>query len=197
MNITILDDFVSKENADHLEKIHLAPYFPWHFENSTDDIETIKNYNLDIQSKIKLTHYFNHSFFEDDWKQSVNSNFFNFIIGLFPLEKLSLDRITRFKSNLYTKINNFDKCNHHILHNDLNKKYNDISDKVYSLLYYVIYSDGDTVFFENGKELKRVTPKKGRAILFKSNILHAGSNPINYNYRITTNLVFIKNEFKS
>lgn len=80
-----------------------------------------------------------------------------------------------------------------------------------SLLYYVRGEDGDTVFYNKGltpqeynthnkeavKNLqenhikKRVTPKKGRAILFDGNIWHSGSTPekdirivLNYNFQI-------------
>ena len=56
------------------------------------------------------------------------------------------------------------------------------------LIYYVNDSDGDTIFFEDGKESKRVTPKKGRVVLFDGSTLHAGGfttdNPrciVNYN----------------
>ena len=47
------------------------------------------------------------------------------------------------------------------------------------LIYYVNDSDGDTIFFENNKELQRVTPKKGRIVLFDGNTLHAGGLPTN------------------
>jgi len=56
------------------------------------------------------------------------------------------------------------------------------------LIYYVNDSDGDTIFFEGDKELQRVTPKKGRIVLFDGSTLHAGGFPtdnprciVNYN----------------
>ena len=61
------------------------------------------------------------------------------------------------------------------------------------LLYY-INSDiiGDTIFFDdNENEIKRVTPKKGRAIFFDGNIRHCSSSPtkglrsiLNFNFEI-------------
>jgi hypothetical protein len=60
-------------------------------------------------------------------------------------------------------------------------------------LFYINDSDGDTVFFnEQKEEIKRVSPKKGRMVVFNGDILHAGSTPsknvrmfINYNFRFT------------
>lgn len=48
----------------------------------------------------------------------------------------------------------------------------------YSLIYYVNDSTGDTVFFDNNKNIiKTVTPKKGRVALFDGSILHSAGIP--------------------
>lgn len=82
------------------------------------------------------------------------------------------------------------------------EKYNtphiDVPDPGYkSLLYYVRDSDGDTVIFNesyrDSKGLtikKRVSPKKGRAILFDSNVWHASSNPRTHQNRVVVNFIF-------
>jgi hypothetical protein len=63
------------------------------------------------------------------------------------------------------------------------------------MIYYAMDSDGDTALFDfiNGEYVvvERVTPKKGRAVLFDGSVLHAGRPPsindrrlvINYNFR--------------
>jgi hypothetical protein len=44
------------------------------------------------------------------------------------------------------------------------------------VIYYVNDAEGDTVFFDDNKQIvKRVTPKKGRVVLFDGAVLHAGS----------------------
>ena len=66
------------------------------------------------------------------------------------------------------------------------------------LIYYVNDSDGDTFFFDrrhgevwitdgNYKVIDRVSPKKGRFVLFDGSIYHAGSNPREYDRRMVLN----------
>ena len=59
----------------------------------------------------------------------------------------------------------------------------------YSLIYYVSDSDGDTVFYNKDKEIKKVTPKKGKTVLFDGHLLHRGTKPINKT-KILLNFVF-------
>jgi len=107
--------------------------------------------------------------------------------------------ISRMKSNLlmyqkgikeqYPHVDGFDVTGNG-LHDCFGKK---------TLLYYVNDSDGDTTLYneyytgEYINELtvqQKVSPKMGRAVLFDSNQLHAGSGPENSDYRIVINTVF-------
>jgi len=59
----------------------------------------------------------------------------------------------------------------------------------WSLIYYINDSDGDTRLFLENDEVVSFTPKKGSALLFKSNILHAGSPPTQTNARSVVNII--------
>jgi hypothetical protein len=67
-----------------------------------------------------------------------------------------------------------------------------------TLLYYVNDSDGDTVLYDKYylgekiglvKKYQTISPKKGRAVLFDSNQLHAASCPSVGPYRMVMNCV--------
>ena len=58
-------------------------------------------------------------------------------------------------------------------------------------LYYVNDADGDTFFFDRNREvINRVTPKKGRMVVFDGLTLHASSMP-SKDYRISLNLGYV------
>ena len=61
--------------------------------------------------------------------------------------------------------------------------------------YYVCDSDGDTVIYEEREEnsegkytiKEKVTPKKGRLVIFDGALYHAAEQPINSNTRCIVN----------
>jgi len=63
-------------------------------------------------------------------------------------------------------------------------------------LYYVNDSEGDTVLFDdNEKEIKRVTPKKGRIAFFDGSIKHCSTRP-STKARAIINFNFLGTQFK-
>lgn len=75
-----------------------------------------------------------------------------------------------------------------------------------SMVYYIIDSDGPTRFFNkstldkdphsNLEVIGEVHPKKGRAVIFPSNIMHTGTCPQKTENRLVTNYVFHAPELK-
>ena len=81
---------------------------------------------------------------------------------------------------------------HHFPHPDLKTP-------AETLLYYANDADGDTFLFEERdftdeplKLAHRISPKKNRAILFRSDRLHAGASPRAAKYRTVVNVLFDK-----
>ena len=70
--------------------------------------------------------------------------------------------------------------------------------QIKSLVYYVNHSDGDTYFFDQTgptertslNVIRRVSPQRGRAVLFDSDLFHASSSPVQSDKRIVINIVF-------
>ena len=70
------------------------------------------------------------------------------------------------------------------------KKHTDTTYPHWVCLYYVNDSDGDTILYDdNGKEIKRISPKKGRIVFFDGTIEHSAGVPTQTN-RIVVNIAF-------
>jgi hypothetical protein len=107
-------------------------------------------------------------------------------------QSLLLKKFVRCKGNLTTPKYPFSEKSHNIPHIDQVEEHR-------VLLYYVNDSDGDTVFFNEKFEkglknltvFKKISPKKGRVIVFDGNRYHCASNPINSDVRCVINYNFI------
>lgn len=106
---------------------------------------------------------------------------------------IPFSKILRMKLNLLPRGGINDVGKYHTPHIDYDKEH-----KVF--LYYINDSDGDTIFFEetyNGKEIleftemDRISPKRGKGIVFSGERYHASSSPIQNSYRIVLNIDFI------
>jgi hypothetical protein len=64
----------------------------------------------------------------------------------------------------------------------------------FTFLYYVNDSDGQTVFFEDGKIVCDATPVRGTGVLFPSNTVHAGQVPAMNKSRYVINCLFEKRD---
>lgn len=109
--------------------------------------------------------------------------------------ELSLNRVLRLKYNFLDK-KNFPEYSYNMPHHDAVPE----NKKLYSIVYYLNDSDGDTYLFDQfaiddrpitGKLSlnQKVSPKKNSAVIFESNRLHAGSNPKSVDRRYVINIV--------
>lgn len=86
--------------------------------------------------------------------------------------ELNIDFIDIIAARLFITVPHKTKLDFYAPHTDRPEKH-------LGLIYYVNDSDGDTVFFEKEKIIEKVTPKKGRIVLFDGETLHSGGFPTN------------------
>lgn len=196
----VYDDIISKELQDEIEQRLLRSDVNWFYHNATTDLpeENDKYYhfkknNVDIFEGPQFVHMLYTK------SSGVKSPHIHYAETIFKsvLQKFELGlkiTISRIKANLQTSIVGADNNKYTAPHCDENNKH-------YVLLYYINDSDGDTFLFENdeneilkmGEKLKvldRITPKKGRAVVFDGSILHASSIPVNSINRMVFNIDF-------
>ena len=169
--IEVIDNFIDKEYADHIENTLISRDFKWQFSKSyftCPDWHTKKYKHMkNLREYILLVHDFN---YESDIVNNI-------------IKKLNKDiNVIRAKANLQTQFTNNNEQYHNTPHTDVN-----VPHKV--ALYYVNDSDGDTILFNEKLEIvRRVKPKKGRIILFNGDILHTSSHPTHSDYRMCINI---------
>ena len=158
---------------------------PWNVSGNLVSLSTstIDNYkdNPNVKDYLKFTHDF-----YDLKSQSDNTKICDVVFNGF-LKHIELDNVTMFraKANLQTQFTNNNEQIHNTPHVDM------IDMPHYVLIYYVNDSDGDTILFnEDESIIAKISPKKGRYLIFNGNTLHAGSNPTNKDYRIIINYNF-------
>ena len=196
----VIDDFIPKNDQDHLENLFLNnKYFPYYYEyNTVIGVEEEAVGNDD--DNIIMQPQFVHKLYDCN---EISSTAYSDVMNLFcgtGVESLSPERI---KVNLLQTPFDKTKGKYHIPHVDHG------DDGYISLIYYVNNSDGDTYLFDktsyDNKSLKHykervnnltvektVSPKKGRVVIFDSNKFHAGSPPLNHSSRCVLNMVFKK-----
>lgn len=126
----------------------------------------------------------------------IVSPFFEFYKKVFDGLDLKIHTIARMKINLCFPIINNHADSYQIPHYDVLP--DDVKNHEYTFKSFFVYlnnSDGDTVFFKDNAVDKRVKFEKGKGILFNSDLLHAGQNPMKHNSRLVLTTVFAeKNE---
>ena len=189
MNSYFIENFITEEQENKIEQLTIDPNFPWFYMPATI---------VDVESGI-----------ESNTVHQKGINPFQFVHLLdlnakenfFPRKANFIDVITPVLNHLAIEVNSnirVLRCKFNFLPKNTDPSYHyphvDVSDEdVITAIYYVNDSDGDTYFFDNELNItKKITPKKGRMVLFNSNKFHSSSSPIHNEYRIVINIVFKK-----
>ena len=141
--------------------------------------------SMNINEYVQFVHSFAY-YDKHTIKTEITSPFYNIIEPIIKNfgKKYNYNKIKlwRAKANLQTQSSNIIKDSHCGPHNDLWFPH-------HVLLYYLNDSDGDTFLFDKNKNIiDRITPKRGKAIFFNGDILHASSLPVKSKYRAVINI---------
>ena len=182
--IKVIKDFLTSEKADIIERDLLGFNFMWFWNSSTLGYGEVDNFKTkNTVDTGQFVHRLMNNWNNENTKSPVYEGFMK------VFDNVNYEIATRIKCNLLLNKTGYKKSYHLPVHMDNEEK------GFKSLLYYINDSDGDTIFFNKKlKEIKRVKPKKNTAVLFDSNILHCGSNPIKSNMRGVINFIFKGNE---
>jgi hypothetical protein len=188
----IFDNIFTDEEVNSIENQIFDPYFPWYLSRERDiqgNFYTVEKENLDLwKNNINVVDcgQFVHSFtyVENNkvFSNSINWNIPDKILKKFK-EKIDIHNIDilRIKANLISESRKYSKDTYGIPHNDVDTEH-------YVLIYYVNNSDGDTVLFDENKNITdKISPKKGRILFFNGKTLHAGGHPVNFSHRCIIN----------
>jgi hypothetical protein len=127
--------------------------FPWYFAQDV-------SYDKGKQQRPALFHDFVLK------KYNVNSDFFDMVK---PIVK---DRnVIQARSILQLPLNK------KLLNKNFDTPHVDSKDPHLVYLYYVVDSDGQTLFLKNNIIIKKIKPKQGRVVVFNGNIYHTAEQP--------------------
>jgi hypothetical protein len=199
-----LDNFIPKQFADGIEETMSS--LDWNEIPSTSRTDgTIEDYwkrGSWTGNNVKETPQYVHEclsqeehYFNSPLDCPANT-LLTFVLYHTQMTFISLMRV---KANMIMRQPDYPDGVYNTPHVDFTNDQKKYDDNLWTFLYYVNDSDGDTYFFKDKltdnipEELtvaKTFTPRKGTGILFKGDILHASSPPRLTNNRKVINICF-------
>ncbi|MEM7494142.1 MAG: 2OG-Fe(II) oxygenase [Pseudomonadota bacterium] len=166
MTALILENFMPKPMEDEIETVLFSPRMPWVYYPNTN--------TTDHDTQSGDSPQFVHGFIQDGRTASQYAT-----IPQAILQRLGLtnDMIIRAKANIMGRE----------LEPITNPKHIDDAASHYVMIYYVNSADGDTVLYKDDEITDRISPKKGRAVIFDGHIEHASTTPVQSRYRCILN----------
>jgi hypothetical protein len=187
-DILIIDNVIPEQTQVELEQLCLSVHFPWvyHQSGAYQPGTDLSSINPAFFKNSVDAPFFSHLLWNEYGRNSMFVDHFYPILDSIPFK---IDQLKRLKLNLSLPNKKTTVDTHSVVHTDLD------NDTYISGIYYVNNSDGDTVMFNelvgHTGELtvrQRITPQRGRLVLFNGNILHAGNTPIDCDTRVVLNL---------
>lgn len=169
IDITIVDNALPLSLADDLENMILNNgSYPWSFLSDV-------TYGNDIGRCDVITPGHQHVYFDLEHGGILSNNYFGYIhsIPSIIFDKIGYKKrpqLIRAKSFMHLPLIRPQEYLHDNLHIDFNFPH-------IVCLYYVNDTDGDTFIYDTNKKMKRISPKKNRAVIFDGSLYHASSLP--------------------
>lgn len=190
-DIIVVDDIISKDYQNHILNLVNEQDFPLYFRPNI----VTHNYSDEVSN----VHGFTHQLFENT---KPTSNYFSpiypMVLTITEKTGVKFNRLDRMRFN-FVLGNPESKLDYHMPHIDNYFPH-------YVAIYYVNDCDGDTVIFNERLEIEseeaddqilkrnqwsikqRVSPKKGRLVLFDGRYYHASSYTKTQPYRCVINM---------
>ena len=190
MDSFTIDQFLTENQEDAIFTLVTNPTFPWFFQNGTILHQDTKETNEYIHIKGSNPPQFTHTI---DLENCQYIDLIAPILNTIVTEMNTNIQIIKMKFNLLYKSAD---SSFHFPHTDVD----DLDENIYTSIYYVNDSDGDTYLFnqkgpKTSEELTiktQITPSKGKLAVFDAVQFHSSSSPIKSDYRIVLNTVFKK-----
>lgn len=168
----VFDDLLPKEDENRIESISVTTFVWGYVPNITLGNN---NDNQRVDKFLRPEQYNREKDlvgFSSDVLKSLDPNIFNSLINK-SCDKIEYKCKGIYRGQSFLMIPQRSEPAQSIVH--LNR-----IDEHLVLLYYVNDCDGDTVLFDDdGKEKARISPKRGRVLLFDGSIKHCASSPSN------------------
>lgn len=176
--ISVIDDAISKEHQDAIERSIGGLKFPWNYAIGATHINT----DDDIHGFVKILYFkFNSDTPEQKYIDLLSPLLRSAISKYDP--NAELKDVFRIRAGLFTKNQNDGRD--HLPHIDLSINH-------HTMIYYVNDSDGPTSLFDQDKNLTHTCdPKKGRCFIFPGETLHSSAEPRNHPNRIALTFNFL------
>jgi len=170
----IIDNFLTKQDHINILSLLTDVKFNWHFN---------KNVVYHDKPSLSLNDFqFTHVFYRDN---NPTSQYYPILSPI--LSRLKCDVLVRAKANLRTPTLTIEESDMHtdIAFPSILEK-QEVMSAMKTAIYYVNTNDGYTIF-KNGDKVNSV---ENRAVIFPTNLQHAGSTHTNSKYRIVINFNF-------
>jgi hypothetical protein len=193
-DIIEIENVIPKDYQDHLLNLMTSFEFPWLFNpNMVSGDQCFVGQENNLSG-------FNHFFYEHGEAQSPFFQLvYPLVLTLTSQTGVSFNRLIRMRANL-TMPNKSSTLEHHMPHIDSFFPH-------WNAIYYVNDSDGDTVIFNETNDTydagqddvlrikenkftikKRITPKKGKVLIFPGKYYHSSSFARDSKYRCVINM---------